>query len=352
MNHLKIIIPILVIVVALYMLITPVFGQPFYTIGEGPIRDIVLDANPGNFIVVSGHAVYVIRGSDGEIIDIYQVPDIYVQDIIPSNPQANYLYCIGGCSNGAIEITIDRASHMIASVPIGPAMTLYAQLQDNDRLYAICHDQKLYEDEYSNVIRVFDKSDLSDVGTWPCEPWPEYAQYDNNSDTIIIAQSIAVPYKEGEYVPSESGVQWLSRIGRYNPSREGLLVEEYTVSGSVAGLAINNDGNLIVGLAGEKENGIPASTFAIISDPIEYLDIDNYHVVCMDYEIATDRAFCSVFNYLDETGGHILVWDYNTREYEIIEVGVDDIMMVKFLDGKLFFSDSKDNKLYVITIDE
>lgn len=159
-------------------------------------------------------------------------------------------------------------------------------------------------------------------------------------------------YKEGEYVPSEPGVQWLSRIGRYDPSREGLLVEEYTVSGSVAGLGFANNGTLIVGLSGDKENGVSASTLAIISDPIEYVDIENYHVVCMDYDTGTERAFCSVYDYMDDSGGHILVWDYNTREYEVIDVGVDDIMMVKFLDGKLFFSDGKDNKMYVITIDE
>ncbi len=132
-----------------------------------------------------------------------------------------------------------------------------------------------------------------------------------------------------------------------------MLLETFTVEGSISGLAITGDCTPVVGLADIKENpNIPASTFAILSDPIEYVDIYPYHVIAMDLDPAADRLICSVYDYEEETGGHILVWDYNTREYEVTEPGIKGMNIIKFLDGKLYTANGKDNKIYVIPIDE
>ena len=277
-------------IIVLYILVMPVFGQPFHTIGNGPIHDIEVDVNSNQIIVVSGHTIYIIQASDGQVVEEFQVQDINISDIKPGTPQTSFIYGLGGNSDGGVAFSINRTNNDVLTVILGSLMLPYEIVQDNERLFGVCHDQKLYEDEYSNIICVLSKASLTSLGTWPCEKWPFYSLYDIVNSLIIVGEGLPRPYggPDEPDSPYAAGTKWMSKIGIYDTNRMGELVDEYIVEGSATGLAYAGDGALIVGLAGEKESGVAASTFGIISDPIEYIDVEYYHVVCMDYDTATD----------------------------------------------------------------
>ena len=337
-----------IIAVVGILLLKPVFGSGYYSIGNGPISDIQIDYIPGQLLIASAHSIFIFDTESNEPVDEYELACSYVDRGNPGNPQNNYIYGFGGLF---AEFSLNRTTEDVESAALANDFIPNVQLQDQDKLYAIFQDQSLGPDSMGGKIFVFDKGDLSLENVWPCEMWPELALYDYENQKIIVAQGYTTSYSESLYSPWEEGVQWLSNVGIYNPSRSGELIQEYTIQGSIAGLAQASDGIIIVGLAGNKENWVPASTLAVLSDPIRYVDIENYQVACMDYDTANDRVIASVSIDDSEIGISILVWYYDTGEYEIIESDVHPMLIIKYYDGKAYTSTGKDNRLYVIPID-
>jgi hypothetical protein len=341
---------IIILVIVIPLILLPAFGQSYYPIGNGDIYDIELDAVPGQLIIPSGESLYIVRMSDINILDEFEIPGITTNDLEYGITESDHIYLVGAGNDGWVEGSLDRNTNEINNYNIDVNYIPTVQLQDDYKLYAICQDQSPGPGSMGGKIFVFNKDDLSLENVWPCEMWPELALYDYENQKIIIAQGYTTSYSESVYSPWEEGVQWLSNVGIYDPSRSGELIQEYTVQGSIAGLTQASDGTIIVGLAGDKENWVHASTLAVLSDPIRYVDIENYQVACMDYDTANDRVIASVSIDDSEIGISILVWYYNTEEYEIIESDVQPMLILKYYDGKVYTSTGKDNRLYVIDI--
>ena len=341
----------LLIILGLLLAVINATAQDYYIIGEGPICDIELDNNPNQLIVGSAAVIYVISSLDGAIVDTYN-SDIAADDILTGSPENDIIYEIGSHQGCSINRDTQEIEYYYLPDHFHPSFII---LQDSENLYITCMDQTIGKLGPYDKIVVYDKTDLSQEATWPCVPFPKYGIYDSENNLIIIAEGMAHSHNPagGRYFPAQAGIQWQSKIGWYDPSREGNLVSQVTLEGTITGLAMMSDGTVIAGLAWRtaNEEGAWASTLAIITDPIEYIDIDTYHVVAMDRDSANDRLICSLYDYQSETGGHILVWDYDTREYSIVEAGVSQLIIIKYLDGKLYASNSKDNKVYVIDID-
>jgi outer membrane protein assembly factor BamB len=116
-------------------------------------------------------------------------------------------------------------------------------------------------------------------------------------------------------------------------------------------MALMSDGAIVIGLCGEKAYKVQAPTLAVIDEDTEYVNLEDYSVMAMDYDRNTNRVFFSAFDPGGEPDGDVIVWDYDTGEYEIINTGIRNLRIVKFLDGKLYASTQRNNKLYVIEID-
>jgi len=338
-------------VLCVLLILTKVFAQEYYLIGEGPISVIEYDNSINRLLVTSGTVLFIVNPVNGDIDEDYET-EIAADDIIRGLPQDDFIYEIGSQEGCSINTQTSVINSYYMPDDFFPS---YKILQDSEKLYVTCKDMNIGQPGLTDKIVVFNKADLSQEAIWLCEEFPKYAIYDYENNLIVIAAGMAHSHNPAgiPYIPAGPGIQWLSNIGWYDPLRQGNLITEVTVEGSISGLALMSDGTVVAGLTYKtaNEEGAWASTLAIISDPIEYIGIGTYHVVAMDCDSANDRLICSLYDYEEESGGHILVWDYNTREYNIIEAGVSQLIIIKYMDGKLYASNSKDNKVYVIDID-
>jgi len=343
----------LLFTVTILFYITQASADSFYVIGQGPILDIENDSEYGQLLILSGEEIFSITAYTGEIRDSWSVAGTYVWDIKPGFPQANYIYGVGGYDGNSTQFALDRLDGLIERVIPPNSLGAEIQLQDSQRLFAVCAEHGLDIDYVHDMVCVFNKSDLSFVEMWDCEEGPYCATYDYTDNTILVAQGVPSAIKPGAeyYTRYEPGVLYLSKIGRYDPSRSGLLLDEYSVEGTINGLVVTNNGTLFVGLDDRAGYGIPAATFAIIDAEISYVMCDDYHILDMAYDSAQNRIFAIVWDENDELTGRCLVFDCATEEYYTFESGVSGLHRFIYLDGRLYGTISGSNKLYVIEVE-
>ena len=328
-------------------------AENFYVIGQGPIRYIEHDNEYGQLLILSEEEIYSINAYTGEIIDSWSVTGNYVWDIKAGFPQTNIIYGVAGYGGNSTQFSLNRSNGSIERVIPPNGLGAEIQLQDPERLYAVCAEHGLDIDYVHDMVCVFNKSDLSFIEMWDCEEGPYHAIYDYTNSTILVAQGLPSAIKPGaqEYTRNEPGVFYLSKIGRYDPSRSGFLLDEYTVEGAINGLVVTNNGNIIVGLSWRAGYNIPAATFAVIDDDVSYVECDYYHILDMVYDSAQNRIFAIVWDENDELTGRCLVFDCTTEEYYTFESGVTGLCRFIYLDGKLYGTIYDDNKLYVIDVE-
>jgi outer membrane protein assembly factor BamB len=143
----------------------------------------------------------------------------------------------------------------------------------------------------------------------------------------------------------------MSIIGIYDPERSGGLLEEINVRGGVNGIVALDNGLLVAGLETSGwDTSDETPLLAIIGDNLEDWERDGYDVVSMCVDESTNRIYCILY-----TGGHvigdILVWDYDTYEFDIIQTGLDMLSLPAFLEGKLYCGGRNDNKIYIVDVD-
>ena len=115
-----------------------------------------------------------------------------------------------------------------------------------------------------------------------------------------------------------------------------------------------SDGTVIAGIE-QCAEWLDEPTIVVLSDPLEEISVPDIHIVALTYDTGSNRIFGVTRGApgLEWTpdDGNILVWDYDTYEFSIIETDINTLEQVAFLDGVVYGITMEDNKLYYIPID-
>jgi len=348
----KVIFILIFLIVVVLSIIKIVLGQTYYTVGPGSITQIKRDIIPGQLIIVSGDAIYIVEASSGTILDEFSF-NHHIESAIASEPDTNIIYGAGIYNNVAALFEIDRATSNVNYQNFGDGNFWATNLiQDADSIYVPVEPRSYTSSYEQGELYVFNKIGLIENAIWDCQYWPRLGIYNVYSNTLAIPSGISYSFQEGpSSLPWSDNIIQMSKIGIYDPDRSGGLLSEEIVRGVVNGISIVNDGILVAGLqTDEWDIADETPLLAVIDDPIDYWDLDGYDVLSMCADEATNRIFCILYTGNDVIGD-ILVWDYDTEEHYIIQTGIDILWYLEYLGGKLYCAAWNDNKIYTIDLD-
>jgi hypothetical protein len=191
------------------------------------------------------------------------------------------------------------------------------------------------------------------VSTFCVKPDAGVALYNNNNDLIYVPRYSAYftdSNEDGEF--GYEGDESISDIGCYDPSRDGAMVSEYFVHGTVIGLCIMDDGTLVAGISGYNLYNDPTIS-TVAENPIE-ISIPDVYLQSIDKAPNSNIVYGAAWDYYSgkqALNGYILSWNYNTGEYQILNSGIPVLVSVTYHNNILYGTTGEDNIMYVIPLD-
>ena len=356
---------LLMIILALIIMLSVVIsakmalGDDYYVIGPGYIKAIYNDIDPNNLVVISDDSILVIRADDGEILQSY---DVYSAECIA--PDTDYIYGAGFSGNGKQRVfsilrsngSIEYTDYGETVLDIVPSFLATVIVFDENRIYVINEFQGLGGSNYPpGRVYVFSKQDLTQITDWECSTYPSYCVLDENGSMFVpdgmtrAANDSGMPFSF--YDPD---TYHYSKLCEYDTNRDGMLLGEAEVLGSVTHFNILGNGVKYACISKGPFEWLETPTLYFFTDPVLTFDIEDWGVATGCVDANTNRIFCALIDESDtesEPLGEVLVWDYETSEYYIVDTGIEYLVMLAFANGKLFGADGRDNKLYNYQID-
>ncbi len=342
---------LLIVFITFLILASVIYAQDYYSFPGDVIHSVSRDYNNGQLIITAAGSVIIIDAGNGQIVQQFQLPNrSWIAEV--GNPDYEMIYGIYAESDWTSGLyCINRTSGQIITTTLQEYHDENAVLQDETRIYVVSdNDSSGISPEDSGIVFVYSKTDLSLIEQWPCIDNPNNGTY-NETDNLIYTSTwhSRVPYSID--VDPWSGDDYY-RIGCYEPDRGGECIGIYEVDGFIAGMVVTGDGRVVAGLEGSIMWESP--TLAVLDDPLVEVFITDTELYSLDIDIATNRLFGAVRDYTtgeSRLNGRILMWDYDTGEYEFMDTGVEGLRHVTYCDEKLYGITEKDNKLYHIDID-
>jgi hypothetical protein len=341
------------IIFAIYYTVSA-YGTDYYMVNAEEIENVVVDDMPNQIIVTAGSALFIMNADNGSIIDTFQ-PNIWMWLAIPSEPTDGKIYGVGENNDIAVVqdlvFSLERGSHVINQFTLTEGYHANYILQDDPNLYIIGSNKTpgTPKEDWGKIF-VVRKSDMAEIAEWPCEEWPSMGIMKDNLIYIPCGQ---IGWHD---IGGDGGFNWeedqaVMNIGCYDTLRNGQEVGLYETHAYIAGLGTVADGTIIVGHENYPEYNQPIIT--VLTDPLEEIYIPQIAMRSMDIDKQTNRVFGPLLDQYggsEESTGYVLIWDYDTRDYEIINTGIEGLRYVTYCNGFLFGWAARDNKLYKIPV--